>query len=155
MISNEERVQRYAKEVALACGYADPLRQHQISARAAVAVADAEQAELRAEIRRLRGLSCADCEAGEPHACATLAWGQVTAERDRWKARALEEASKEGAARSRAEAAERALADARAKVARYLAALDEARAIGMPQPAWLILSAALAGPEPDTTKDNQ
>jgi hypothetical protein len=54
---------------------------------------------------------------------------------------------------TRAEAAERALADERAKAARYLAALDEAKAIGIPQPAWLILSAAVAGPEPEATED--
>jgi hypothetical protein len=40
-----ERERRYAKEIALACGYVDPMRQHKISARAAIAVADAEQAE--------------------------------------------------------------------------------------------------------------
>jgi hypothetical protein len=53
-MTNDEREQRYAKEIALACGYVDPLRQHQISARAAVAVADAEQADLRAEVERHR-----------------------------------------------------------------------------------------------------
>jgi hypothetical protein len=53
--SDEERVRKYAKEIALACGYVDPMRQHKISARAAIAVADAEQAELRAEVEALKG----------------------------------------------------------------------------------------------------
>lgn len=53
---NAEREAKYAKEIALACGYIDPMRQHKIGARAAMVVADAEQAELRANVARVEAL---------------------------------------------------------------------------------------------------
>jgi hypothetical protein len=158
MISNEERVQRYAKEIALACGYADPLRQHQISARAVMAVADAEHAELRAEIRRLTEERDTANEHVAYHLRDYSLNGEATGDL------AVDMALYAGRMRIRAEAAERALADERAK-----------RRAGYCGCAWCCSNnapsvmaggahdicsaqkarAALAGPEPDTTKDNQ
>ncbi|KJK12532.1 hypothetical protein UB45_07560 [Terrabacter sp. 28] len=51
---SDERLQRYATAIELASGIAAERPQIQKEARAVMAVADAEQAELRAEIENLR-----------------------------------------------------------------------------------------------------
>jgi hypothetical protein len=136
---NDERERRWRDAANAAMDAAKPV------GHALMAVADAEQAELRAEVERLR-----------------------SAERFHWRPRALtgdRHAIEAEIEHARAEAAERALADERAKVARVEALHVEVdRTSGgqrLRQPVCAECAAvmpcptlaALAGPEPDTTAD--
>jgi hypothetical protein len=182
--NNEERVQRYAEAIIAAKhphGYVPCIDEAASIASAIMAVADDEQTELRAEVERVQ--SAAKTLGGIVHEQAQMAL-DATGRHD------LIEADGDGdwqtvwellaELRPRAEAAERALADERAKVetvrrrmaqwgkraARAEADYDDesSRDYGngyadalrdAAKDLRFDLRAALAGTEPDTTKDNQ
>lgn len=152
---DEERAERYAGAIALATNVPFPGKRQRRVARAVMVVADAEQAELRAEVERLRSHASeayeVGCDQGHEDAHAD------GAEEDR--------VCRE---RKRAEAAEAALAEERAKA---LALADEwdqasdreremadrfggyhAGARSARMKASDELRAALAGPAPEATE---